>query len=146
MDARLDKHPKILNVAATGALRLRVDWDNGISHEVDLAGMTAEFSAMAPLGSDPELFGRVEPGDFGWCAHWTDDVEVSAATLWALALRQDGGAFRAWRRRHGMSQQSAAEALGLSTRMVKYYEAGTHAVPKTIRLAIMGYDSLNAAE
>ena len=49
-------------------------------------------------------------------------------------------AFKAWRKRLGLSQKQAGEALGLKTRMIQYYEKGERndepiAIPKTVRLA-----------
>jgi transcriptional regulator with XRE-family HTH domain len=49
-------------------------------------------------------------------------------------------AFRAWRRRLGLTQEAAAEALGLKRRMIQYYESGGRdgrpvEIPKTVRLA-----------
>ena len=40
-----------------------------------------------------------------------------------------------------MTQREAAEALGVSPRMWRYYEGGTHLVPKTVRLACIGFDA-----
>ena len=39
----------------------------------------------------------------------------------------------------------AAEALGVSARMFCYYEAGVHLLPKTVRLAAIGFDTLYVA-
>ncbi len=39
-----------------------------------------------------------------------------------------------------LSQAEAAAALGVSPRMWRYYEAGTHLLPKTLRLAAIGLD------
>ena len=86
-------------------------------------------------GGDPTLFGRVVVGDWGWCAHWTDDIEISASTLWALSLGQEAIRLREWRRMMGMNQTQAAQALGVSVRMLKYYESGQRAIPKTLQLA-----------
>ena len=43
--------------------------------------------------------------------------------------------FKTWRARLGLSQQAAAEALGISKRMLIYYEQGQHAIPRTVALA-----------
>jgi transcriptional regulator with XRE-family HTH domain len=49
--------------------------------------------------------------------------------------------FKAWRRRLGLTQAGAAEALGLSARQIAYYEAGQRedgravVVPRTVALA-----------
>ena len=48
--------------------------------------------------------------------------------------------------KHRMTQSDAAKALGISPRMWRYYEAGTHLLPKTVRLAAAGFDvQANAA-
>lgn len=146
MDAKSESHPKIKTVAAVGPLDLRIVWENGLSHDVNLAAFADQNPAFLPVTAAPELFAAVDVGDWGWCAHWTDDIEVSASVLWQLALAQDGARFLSWRKNRHMTQEGVAEALGLSPRMVKYYEAGQHAIPKTVKLAMAGYESLNAAE
>lgn len=46
-----------------------------------------------------------------------------------------GALLRAWRRRTGRTQEEAARDLGLSRRMLAYYESGQHAAPVTVLLA-----------
>jgi len=43
--------------------------------------------------------------------------------------------FKLWRKSLGLTQQSAADALGLSRRAVQDYEAETYAIPKVVELA-----------
>ncbi len=48
--------------------------------------------------------------------------------------------FKRWRKVMKLSQNEAAEALGLKTRMIQYYERGERnglpvEIPKTVRLA-----------
>jgi predicted transcriptional regulator len=50
------------------------------------------------------------------------------------------GDFRAWRERQGLSLTGAAQALGLSRRMVAYYESGERIIPKTVMLACKGVE------
>ena len=50
-------------------------------------------------------------------------------------------AFSEWRSRHGLSLTGAAEALGLSRRMVAYYSNGEKPVPKTVLLACRGWEA-----
>jgi transcriptional regulator with XRE-family HTH domain len=68
-------------------------------------------------------------------------MEISSDTLWQLALEQGASWLKAWRRAHAMTQKEAAEALGVSARMWRYYEGSTHLVPKTVRLACLGLDA-----
>ena len=135
MDAEQENHPKIEHVAAIGRLALRVLWANGLEHTVALEKFVADHPAATPLAADPMLFGKVTVGDWGWCVHWTDDIEIAASTLWELSLGQEAVRFREWRRGIRMNQEQAAAALGISPRMLKYYESGQRAIPKTIQLA-----------
>ena len=50
--------------------------------------------------------------------------------------------FDAWVRRNDLSPTTAAEALGLSRRIVSYYRTAQRPIPKTVRLACMGYEWL----
>jgi plasmid maintenance system antidote protein VapI len=47
--------------------------------------------------------------------------------------------FRAWMDEHGLTQEAAAQALGLSSRMVAYYLSGEKVIPKTVMLATEGW-------
>jgi transcriptional regulator with XRE-family HTH domain len=43
--------------------------------------------------------------------------------------------FKHWRSTLGLTQSQAAEALGISPRMLRNYEAGSHPIPLAIGLA-----------
>lgn len=47
---------------------------------------------------------------------------------------------RRWRRRSGLAAGVAARALGVSPRMLAYYESGAHPVPRTVQLAVEALD------
>jgi transcriptional regulator with XRE-family HTH domain len=72
-------------------------------------------------------------------------MEISSDTLWRLALEQGAEWLRGWRTAKRMTQAEAARALGVSPRMWRYYEAGSHLLPKTVRLAAIGLDALTQA-
>jgi transcriptional regulator with XRE-family HTH domain len=72
-------------------------------------------------------------------------MEISSDTLRRLALEQGAEWLRAWRTGKRMNQSEAARALGVSPRMWRYYEAGSHLLPKTVRLAAIGLDALTKA-
>jgi transcriptional regulator with XRE-family HTH domain len=65
---------------------------------------------------------------------------MAADTLWRLAQEQAGvtmssDAFKRWRERKAYTLDSAARALGLSRRMVAYYEQGEKPIPRVVALA-----------
>jgi transcriptional regulator with XRE-family HTH domain len=47
--------------------------------------------------------------------------------------------FRAWMDEHNLTQEGAAQALGLSRRMIAYYLSGEKSIPKTVMLATEGW-------
>lgn len=120
---------------------LHVTWRGGAESPVDVAEYLARFAVFAPLRADDAAFRKVALGEWGWSAHWTDDMELASDTLWRLALEQGSAWLRAWREAHRMTQAEASAALGVSPRMWRYYEAGTHLLPKTVRLACAGFDA-----
>jgi hypothetical protein len=128
-------------VQTAGGRRITVTWKAGGDSLIDLSEHLARFAIFAPLRSDDDLLGKVVVGEWGWSIGWSDDMEISADTLWRLALEQGAAWLRAWRRAHRLTQAGAARALGVSPRMWRYYEAGSHLLPKTVRLAAIGLDA-----
>ena len=71
---------------------------------------------------------------------WTDDIDMATDTLWRLAREQAGrtlspDAFRRWRERGAYTLDTAAAALGVSRRMIVYYEQGKKPIPRVVALA-----------
>jgi len=54
-----------------------------------------------------------------------------------------GDAFHTWRVRKNFTLDEAAHALGLSRRMVAYYDQGERPIPRTVALATLGLDQLD---
>ena len=97
-------------------------------------------------------FAKVEVGDWGHSLAWPSGTELGADMLWLETLSATGHgdvrAFLEWRLRHALSLSKAAEALGVSRRMVAYYSNGEKRVPKPILLACRGWevsDGMNQA-
>ena len=133
--------PRIADVAPdTSPLTLRVRWQHGGESLVDVSGLVDTFRVYAPLCEDPALFRCVHVGEHGTDVAWTDEIDMAADTLWRLAQEQSGETltaegFRAWRERKAYTLDGAARALGLSRRMVAYYEQGEKPIPRTVTLA-----------
>ena len=132
----------IERVTPAGGALVKLAWSDGATAEVDLAPWLAK-PAFAAL-RDPAEFAAVQIGDWGHSLVWPSGVEAGADALWLETLsatrRADTRAFLEWRQRHGLSLTGAAEALGLSRRMVAYYSNGEKPVPKTVLLACRGWE------
>ena len=133
--------PNIRAVRADRGRCVVVTWKGGAEGPVDLSQLLSEYAVFLPLRADDDLFRTVQVGEWGWCVYWSDDMEISADTLWLLALEQGAAWLRRWRTTHRMTQAEAAKALGVSPRMWRYYEGGTHLLPKTVKLAAFGLDA-----
>ena len=121
-------------------LTLRVRWDNNEESSVDVSGMIETFRIYEPLRRSPKLFRQVRLGEHGTDIVWTDEIDMAADTLWRLAQEQAGvtmssDAFKHWRERKAYTLDSAARALGLSRRMIAYYEQGEKPIPRVVALA-----------
>jgi hypothetical protein len=134
--------PRIEEVAAgEQPLTLRVRWAEGGESLVDVSGVIEAFRIFAPLRSDPEMFAAVTVGEYGTHVAWSDEIDMAASTLWRLSQEQSGAtitaeAFRRWRERKAYTLDTAAQALGLSRRIVAYYDRGTRPIPRTVALAV----------
>jgi hypothetical protein len=133
--------PNIRAIRAGKDRSLAVTWKNGAESIVDISQHLSGYAVFAPLVTDAALFRTVKVGEWGWNAHWSDELEISADTLHRLALDQGAAWLKSWRTQKRMTQAEAAKALGVSPRMWRYYEAGSHLLPKTVRLACLGLDA-----
>ena len=133
--------PRIAAVAADKKpLTLRVRWDKADESSVDLSGIVETFRVYEPLRRSPDLFAQVRLREHGADVVWSDGIDMSADTLWRLAQEQTGAtmspdAFKNWRERKAYTLDGAARALGLSRRMVAYYEQGAKPIPRVVALA-----------
>jgi len=138
--------PRIVAVTADKKpLTLRIRWDKGDESRVDVSGLIAAFRVYEPLRRSRDLFRRVRVGEHGTDIVWSDQIDMSADTLWRLAQEQSGvtmsaDAFRHWRERKAYTLDTAARALGVSRRMVAYYEQGAKPIPRIVALATRALD------
>lgn len=132
----------ITAVAAIGPESVRLTWSNETVVDLDLSAVLGgrAFAALR----DPAEFAKVEIGDWGHSLAWPSGAEMGADMLWLETLSASGHgdvrAFLEWRQRHALSLSKAADALGVSRRMVAYYSNGEKKVPKPILLACRGWE------
>jgi DNA-binding transcriptional regulator YiaG len=138
--------PRIHAVEATEKpFTIRVHWASGSENVIDLSSIIGAFKVFAPLRTNSGLFPQVHVGEHGADIVWNDDIDMANDTLWRLAQEQSGAtmtaeAFQEWRKRHAFTLDTAATALGLSRRMVAYYEQGKKPIPRTVALATRGLE------
>jgi hypothetical protein len=78
--------PNIRAVRTDKGHSLVITWRDGAESIVDVSQHIADYAVFAPLRANDDLFRSVKVGEGGWCVHWTDEMEISADTLWRLAL------------------------------------------------------------
>jgi hypothetical protein len=138
----------ITHVTAINPQRLALTFADGYAAEVDLSGLIAKHPSLARL-RDRKIFGRVAPDEWKRGVVFAGDDELSLASdnLRALALEQAGEYSHqhviVWMHQNGLTLDDAARALGISRRMLAYYRSGEKAVPKSIGLAMLGWESLH---
>ncbi|MEN0105737.1 MAG: DUF2442 domain-containing protein [Pseudomonas sp.] len=133
---------------ANEALTLLITWSDRRQQPVNLAEPLRTYSVLEAL-QDPALFQQVQVGEWGFDVVWPGDIELSAITLYRLAMEQAGEAmaktaFRDWMQRHGLSLTGAAQALHLTRRTITAYSSGPNPIPYHIALACKGWEVMQA--
>ena len=139
------KEPNIKAVAPTGGKTVELTWASGKVDRVDLTEPIKALAALAEI-DNAATFSAVAVGEDGWSLIWPGGSEIGTDTLWRMAREQAGEAtpiheFAAWRVRNRLSLSDAAVALGITKRMVSYYEAGRYLIPRMVGLAIKGWET-----
>ena len=142
------KLPTIKAARSLGPYRVEVIWSTGRIDEVDVGVALKAHASLAPARKKSR-FAAVAPGEWGHSLSWGgppgDEIEIGADAVWRMAHEQaalaEGIDFTAWRAAHGLSLTEAARRLGLSRRVVAYYESGAKPVPRLVALALRGHDA-----
>ena len=132
-------HPKLQAVSALEPYRLSTTWSTGEVLEVDVSNVM-RGPAFAEIRK-PEVFCKVHTG--GFSIEWFD-TELGSDNVYAWAKEQAGEVshemFGGWMYRNKLSLSGAADALGISRRMVSYYRTAHKAIPRSIWLACLGWE------
>jgi hypothetical protein len=126
---------------------LSLTWSDGTRARIDL-GRTLQHRGFHAL-RDAKAFARVRIGECGHSIEWPNGPALGADMLWLETLssigHDDARDFLEWRMRNGLSLTKAAEALGVSRRMIAYYSNAEKPVPRPILLACKGWEAEQAA-
>ena len=136
--------PRIAGVTFAGQYRLDLLWENGKTMAVDLRESVHRLKGLRAL-RDQAMFARAAVGDAGHSVVWPGDLDMGANRLLEMALEQNGHAdaveFIRWRWKNGLSLSAAAEAIGISRRLVAYFASGEKSVPRYVLLACKGWEA-----
>ena len=136
--------PELQAVTALEPYRLRTVWSTGETLDVDVSEALGASPMLKPI-LDPAVFFTVHLGEWGGTVEWFDS-EFGADNVYAWAKEQAGQVshemFGEWMHRNGLSLTSAAEALGMSRRMVAYYRTAQKPIPRHVWLACLGWEAV----
>ena len=141
------KRPRLRAVQPRSGVSLELTFTNGQRFTLDMSDALKAYPGLAPLAKR-KAFEDVTLGDGGWSVEWRAlDIQIGADTLLLDALAQNAPdentrIFIRWRLRHRMTLDQAAEALGVSARSISRYSSGREAVPRTLALACLGWETL----
>ena len=142
------KNPRITAFEIVSLGVLLVTWNNTETYQIDISDSLK--TGMKSVDS-MKMFSKAVIGEFGLSIDWPGDIGIGADTLYCDALAQAGKAyptndFNEWMKRNKLSLSGAAEVLGISRRMIAYYNIGAKPIPKHIGLACRGWELMNKSE
>jgi Protein of unknown function (DUF2442) len=138
------EHFRIKAVKASKPSTLSLTFGDGVTMKVDLSAVIERIPALASL-KDPRRFLKARVGESGLTVDWIPgELDMAGDNLRAEGIEQSGGISHEriweWMYRNRLTLDAAAEALGISRRMLAYYRSGQKAVPRHIWLACLGWE------
>ncbi|MCM0083036.1 DUF2442 domain-containing protein [Geomonas sp. Red32] len=144
----MSKAPLIQSVQVADNQRLVIGWNTGETLDCDLADVISRHTALAPLAA-AGVFSQVTVEEWGHGLDWPEGLDMGAERLYQLCREQAGllspAGFDEWMKKNRLSLTTAADALGMTRRMIAHYRSGSKPIPKTVQLACIGWDALNNA-
>lgn len=126
---------------------LLIQWRSGKQTRVDIAEYLN--SPGYEKLKEPMFFVSAGVEEWGHGVEWAEgEIGIDADSLYRLGKEQAGRAFpvsefNAWMERNGLSLSATANALGITRRTVVYYHGGYKPIPIYIKLACLGWETLN---
>lgn len=121
----------------------RTTWSTGEVLKIDVESVLRGIPALANF-LKPKVFPKAHLANLGHGIEWFV-AELGADNVYAWSKEQTGEVsqqmFGTWMHRNGLSLSSAAEALGLSRRMVSFFRNAQKSIPRAIWLACLGWEA-----
>ncbi|MCX7162669.1 MAG: DUF2442 domain-containing protein [Rhodocyclales bacterium] len=139
-------HFVLTAVKALPNYRLRLIYADDQTYEVELGDLIRKSKSFAAL-KDEKLFIKAKKGFAGRSVDWIEDeFDMGSDNLRNMAVEQAGGIGHeriwTWLHETGLTLEQAAEALGISRRMLIYYRDGEKPIPRSIWLACLGWQAV----
>lgn len=139
-------HFTIKAVCVVPPRSLELTFADGETLRVNLQPLISSHPTLKKL-TRPAVFAQAQIGEWGGSIIWAgdDNLQLAADNLRARAIEQAGGYSHEviwnWMARNQLTLDAAAQALGLSRRMLAYYRSGEKPVPRTVGLACLGWEA-----
>jgi len=139
------KHFVLTGVRAEAPLMLLLEYADGASFTLDLTDIIRQHQELQAL-TDPVIFAAAAISEGGRSVIFgkNDDLELAADNLRARAVEAMGQVSHEfiwnWMAANDLTLDVAANAIGVSRRMLAYYRGGRHPVPRTVALACIGWE------
>lgn len=142
------KHFHVKAVKAVAPCKLIVTFGDDAVMDVDMGQLIRRNAVFAPL-QDVSLFLKAYVNQWGTGVVWIEDeLDIAGDNLRAEAVEQTGGISHEriweWMHRNKLTLDAAAEALGISRRMLAYYRNGEKTIPRHLWLACLGWERVIA--
>lgn len=131
--------PRIVSVTPIGPAALGIKWRHGFSDRIDLAGWIATGGDILDPLKDPTVFATARPDEYGAAVVWGEedgDLAIDAVHLGMLAEEQrpfHAADAAAWQKGMGLSNQEAADLLGVALSTWNAYKAGAN-IPQSVAM------------
>lgn len=139
----------IKKIVPVEPLHLVITFGDGATMDIDMNKFISRYPVLMPL-RDPSLFLQARVDEFGRNVIWSEDIDLAGDNLRAEAVEQNGGISHEriwnWMHRNNLTLDAAAEALGMSRRMLAYYRNGDKPIPKHVWLACLGWEHCRSDE
>ena len=142
-------HFQLTSVKAMTPYNLLLTYADGEVLVVNLQPCITSTKALSAL-TLADLFVKAKRGQSGLSVDWVDgagvEIALGADNLRNLAIEQAGGIGHeriwSWLHETGLTLAQAAQALGISRRMLIYYRDGEKPIPRSVWLACLGWEAV----